>query len=180
MRFIMAITSLNSTPQRVTWTGSSWSSCWLNNSDRKGLKGKSAVRVQEHSQHDETFLPASGKDGLVAPDDLLVSGDTEDDVTKGALTRIWYCTEITLEKSYLEKSSFHDVSHMVLVGNVLDSRWGHSVLVEVAYNHLTSAYYALLYYVLQTLVYLCSVLCCTVITVWSCLHVLSVSCGQQI
>ena len=58
----------------------------------------------------------------MALNDLLVSGDTEDDVTKGALTKICYCTEITLEKSYLEKSSFHDVSHMVLVGNVLDSR----------------------------------------------------------
>ena len=58
----------------------------------------------------------------MALNDLLVSGDTEDDVTKGALTRIRYSTEITLEKSYLEKSSFHDVSNMVLVGNVLDSR----------------------------------------------------------
>ena len=38
MRFIMAITSLYSTPARVMLTGSSWSSCCSSNSERKGLK----------------------------------------------------------------------------------------------------------------------------------------------
>ena len=38
MRFIMAITSLYSTSARVMLTGSSWSSCCSNNTERKGLK----------------------------------------------------------------------------------------------------------------------------------------------